>query len=97
MKLPITKTNIDDIIRSLANGHSRKSFPVHVMIILVKVLHSASDEKLTEDSINSIIKSLSESIASKINDPEIFDLKLEISKYYITLATMYLWNDQKST
>jgi hypothetical protein len=59
VKLPITMANISDIIKSLANGHSRKSFPVRVLIILVKVLHSASEQKLPEESIFSVIKSLS--------------------------------------
>lgn len=42
MKLPISKVNISEIIKSLANSHSRKNFPVNVLIILVRILHSAS-------------------------------------------------------
>lgn len=58
-KLPISKNNIIEIIRSLSNAPTRKNLPVSVLIILVRVLQAASEQELAEENIVSIVKSLS--------------------------------------
>ncbi len=76
----------------LSNGHTRRTMPAKILIILAKILTASLEGKqLPDDLLSQCFKSFYESLGWKLNDPLVPDLRLAMGKLFLQLMKSNTW------